>query len=239
MSRVLLVRHAQASFLEPVYDKLCATGEVQARLLGEYWARRGVLFSRAWSGPRVRQVQTARMVDEAYRKLGREFPELAVMNEFDEYPAEAVLKLGLPQVLEKSQEVRQLHRAFEHSKDSDERKRRFQQMFEAIIGMWVSGELVIDDVESWPDFCARVDRGITTLLNRATPPGDSVVFTSGGPIGVAMRRALNLSHADTLRLTWMSRNASFSEFLSSGDRFTLSAFNAHPHLEDESLLTYR
>jgi hypothetical protein len=54
-----------------------------------------------------------------------------------------------------------------------------------------------------------------------------------------MRRALNLSHADTLQLTWMSRNASFTEFLSSGDRFTLSAFNAHPHLEDESLLTYR
>lgn len=56
MRRVVLVRHAQASFLEPNYFKLCATGEVQARLLGEYWARCGALFSRAWSGPRVRQV---------------------------------------------------------------------------------------------------------------------------------------------------------------------------------------
>ena len=46
MSRIILVRHAQASFLEPIYDKLCATGEVQACLLGEYWARRGVLFRR-------------------------------------------------------------------------------------------------------------------------------------------------------------------------------------------------
>jgi broad specificity phosphatase PhoE len=141
MSRVILLRHAQASFLEPNYEKLCATGEVQARLLGEYWARRGVLFSRAWSGPRVRHVQTARMVEEAYRTLGREFPEVAAMNEFDEYQAEAVLKLGLPQVLERSQGVRDLHRAFELSKDSDERKRSFQQMFEAVIGMWVSGEL--------------------------------------------------------------------------------------------------
>jgi len=239
MSRVVLVRHAQASFLEPIYDKLCATGEVQARLLGEYWGRRGVLFSCAFSGPRVRQVQTARMVEEAYRRLGREFPELAVTNEFDEYPAEAVLKLGLPQVLEKSQEVRDLHRAFERAKDTDTRKRSFQQMFEVVIGMWVSGELVVEDVESWQDFCARVDRGITTIVNSAAPAGDSVVFTSGGPIGVAMRRALHLSHADALQLTWMSRNASFTEFLSSGDRFTLSTFNAHPHLEDESLLTYR
>jgi broad specificity phosphatase PhoE len=239
MSRVILVRHAQASFLEPIYDKLSATGEMQARVLGEYWACRGVLFSRAWSGPRVRQVQTARMVEEAYQRLGREFPEVAVMNEFDEYSAEAVLKLGLPQVLGKSQEVRDLHWAFEHARDSDERKRGFQQMFEAVIGMWVSGELVVDDVECWQDFCARVDRGITAIVNSATPAGDSVVFTSGGPIGVAMRRALHLSHADTLQLTWMSRNASFTEFLSSGSRFTLSTFNAHPHLEDESLLTYR
>jgi broad specificity phosphatase PhoE len=239
MSRIVLVRHAQASFLEPNYDKLCAAGEVQARLLGEYWARRGVLFSRSWSGPRVRQVRTARMVEEAYRRLGREFHEVAVMNEFDEYPAEAVLKLGLPRVLEKSQEVRHIHQAFERAKDSNVRKRTFQQMFEAVIAMWVSGELVVEGVESWQDFCARVDRGITTIVNSATPTGDSVVFTSGGPIGVAMRRALNLSHADTLQLTWMSRNASFTEFLSSGSRFTLSTFNAHPHLEDESLLTYR
>ena len=239
MSRIILVRHAQASFLEPIYDKLCANGEVQARLLGQYWARRGVLFSRAWSGPRVRQVQTARMVEEAHRRLGREFPELAVTNEFDEYPAEAVLKLGLPRVLEKSQEVRDLHRAFEQAKDAGERKRTFQQMFESVIGKWVSGELVVDGVESWQDFCARVDRGITTIVNGATPAGDSVIFTSGGPIGVAMRRALHLSHADTLQLTWMSHNSSFTELLSSGSRFTLSTFNAHPHLEDESLLTYR
>jgi broad specificity phosphatase PhoE len=239
MSRVILVRHAQASFLEPNYDKLCAAGEVQARLLGEYWARRGVLFSRAWSGPRVRQVQTARMVEEAYKRLGREFPEVAVMNEFDEYQAEAVLKLGLPQVLERSQEVRDLHQAFELSKDSHERKRCFQQMFETVIGMWVSGELVVDGLESWPDFCVRVDRGIAAIVNSITPAGDSVVFTSGGPIGVTMRRALHLSYADTLQLTWMSRNSSFTEFLSSGSRFTLSSFNAHPHLEDESLLTYR
>ena len=210
MSRVILVRHAQASFLEPNYDKLCATGEVQSRLLGEYWARRGVQFGRVCSGPRVRQVQTARIVEEAYRSLGQEFPEVAVMNEFDEYPAEAVLKLGLPKVLEKSQKVCDLHRAFEHAKDTDERKRNFQQMFEAVIGMWVRGELMIDGVESWPDFCARVDRGIATIANCATPAGDSVVFTSGGPIGVAMRRALHLSHADTLQLTWMSRNASFT-----------------------------
>jgi hypothetical protein len=54
-----------------------------------------------------------------------------------------------------------------------------------------------------------------------------------------MQRALNLSPQDTLRVTWMSRNCSYSEFIFSGARFTLSAFNAFPHLDDPSMLTYR
>ena len=34
-------------------------------------------------------------------------------------------------------------------------------------------------------------------------------------------------------------NCSCSEFLYSGEWSTLSAFNAHPHLNDAALLTYR
>jgi hypothetical protein len=36
----------------------------------------------------------------------------------------------------------------------------------------------------------------------------------------------------------MPRNCSFSEFIFPKDRFTLSSFNAFPHLDDDSLLTY-
>ena len=75
-------------------------------------------------------------------------------------------------------------------------------------------------------------------MDEVSSSGDDVVFTSGGPIGLAMGRALHLSESDTLQMTYMSRNASFSEFVSSGDRFTLSAFNTHPHLTDDSLITY-
>jgi broad specificity phosphatase PhoE len=67
----------------------------------------------------------------------------------------------------------------------------------------------------------------------------TAIVTSGGPIAVAMQRALNLSPQHALQVSWMSRNCSWSEFLYSGDRFTLSAFNAHPHLDDASMLTYR
>src|ERR1019366_6202912 len=92
MSHIILVRHGQASLLERDYDKLCANGEAQAGLLGEYWARMGVVFGSAYSGPRVRQLETARIVAEAYRSAGLFFRETVVMNEFDEYQAEAVLR---------------------------------------------------------------------------------------------------------------------------------------------------
>ncbi len=74
MSNIILVRHGQASSLERDYDKLCANGETQARLLGEYWARRGMVFDGVYSGPRVRQRETARIVADAYRSAGLDLP---------------------------------------------------------------------------------------------------------------------------------------------------------------------
>ena len=66
-----------------------------------------------------------------------------------------------------------------------------------------------------------------------------MIFVSGGPIGLAVGRALDLSPQNTLRISWMAQNSSFSEFLYSRDRFTLSTFNSFPHLDQPSLQTYR
>ena len=239
MSQIILVRHGQASFLERDYDKLCANGEAQSGLLGKYWSRRGVVFDRAYSGPRVRQMETARIVAESYRSTGRGFPEIVVMNEFDEYAAEAVLRQCLPQLLLVNAGINELHRAYEDSIESGDRRKTFQKLFEAVIGKWVAGETAAEGVESWNDFCLRVERGLAQVVRETPSAASAVIFTSAGPIGAAMRRALHLSAEDTLQLTWMSRNASFSGFLASGERFTLSTFNAHPHLDEDSLLTYR
>jgi broad specificity phosphatase PhoE len=239
MSRLLLLRHAQASYLEPNYDKLSATGERQARVLGEYWARHKISFDRVFSGPRVRQMDTARIVAAACREAGHAFPEPVVLQEFDEYNGEAVLKYALPRLLEGDAEIRELHQAYLDTKPPEARSKNFQKLVEAIIDMWVAGELVIPGVEAWPEFTARVNRGISQIISGAKHGECSVVFCSGGPIAIGMQRALNLTGQDALRVAWMSRNCSYSEFLFSGERFTLSAFNAFPHLEDPVLLTYR
>ena len=239
MSHIILVRHGQASFLERDYDKLCANGDTQARLLGEYWSRRGVFFGGVYSGPRVRQLETARIVAEAYRSAGLFFRETVVMSEFDEYQAEAVLRECLPQLLRVNAEIQKLHRAYEDSGESGDRRKTFQRLFEAVIANWVAGEVIAPGIESWHEFCLRVERGLAQVVRDTPPAASAVVFTSAGAIGAAMRRALHLSAEDALQLTWVSRNASFSGFLASGERFTLSTFNAHPHLDGDGLLTYR
>jgi broad specificity phosphatase PhoE len=239
VSRILLVRHAQASFLEPDYDKLSPTGEIQARMLGEYWASRNITFDRVYSGPRVRQIETAKIVAAIYGRRRVAFPETAVLQEFDEYQGEDVLKMSVPELIKADARILQLHNEFQSALTSEEKRRTFQRMFESVVGKWVDGEIPLRDVESWPEFCARVNRGLSQFTSGSVRGERVVVFTSGGPIGVAMQRALNLSLRDTLRVTWMSLNCSYSEFLCSRERFTLSAFNAIPHLDDPSLLTYR
>ena len=239
MGRLLLVRHAQASFHDQNYDKLSAIGETQARRLGQYWVRQRMMFHQVCTGPRVRQKDTARIVAEVYRDARLPFPEPVVIQEFDEYQGGAVLEQGLPRLVESDGEVRELHRAFQNSGSPDQRLVNFEKMFEMLITKWVDGEIVLPAVETWPEFCARVDRGLSRCMSANGRGRQLAVFSSAGLIGVAMRRAFRLSSQDALRATWAVRNCSYSEFLFSKDRFTLSSFNAFPHLDDVSLLTYR
>jgi broad specificity phosphatase PhoE len=239
MGRLWLVRHAQASFLQENYDKLSELGEAQSRLLGEYWVRHKMQFDRVCSGPCVRQKETARIVGDAYRQAGLDFPVPAVLDELDEYDGESVLKHALPGLLEKDARIRGLQRAFEESKDPSERRKTFQKAFEAVIGLWVNGEISPAGVESWDEFSARVRRGFQSFLSTGGQGERIAIFTSGGPIALAVQRALDLSPQNTLRVSWMAQNCSYSEFIFSRERFTMSTFNSFPHLDDPAMQTYR
>ncbi len=239
MGILVLFRHAQASFLEQNYDKLSKLGEAQARLLGEHWARRNILFDRACVGPCVRQKDTVKLVSEEYTRLGFKFPDPLVMAEFDEYQAEAVLTGGLPGLLENNQRFRDLYAPFQSASNAVEQRATFQKLFEAVIGEWVRGAICPDGVETWPEFCSRVHSGLSNFLSSGGHGERIAIFTSGGPIAVAMQRALQLSPEETLKVSWMSRNTSWSEFLYDAQRFTLSSFNSYGHIGDPAMLSYR
>jgi broad specificity phosphatase PhoE len=239
MGVLYLVRHAQASFLEPNYDKLSTLGETQARVLGEYWAQRKITFDRVGVGPCTRQKDTVKLVSAAYHEAGLNFPEPQILPEFDEYQGEAVLRGSLPALLEKDQRIRDLHAAFQSSATNAAKRVSFQKLFEAIVGDWVRGVIHLEGVETWLQFCARVNSGLTKFLASEKRGERVAIFTSGGPIAVASQRALLLSPESTLQMTWMSRNSSWSEFLYDAERFTLSSFNIHEHIVDPAMRTYR
>jgi broad specificity phosphatase PhoE len=239
MSDLFLVRHGQASFLESDYDRLSAKGEAQGRLLGEYWASKQMSFDLVYSGPRRRQKDTARIVGEAFRDRGLRWPEPVVVSEFDEFQAEAVMAKSLPQLIESDDRVRELNRAFQEASGTEQRFKTFQRVFEVVVGRWARGELPLPQLEAWPDFCARVERGLQLLCNNGNRGRRVVVFSSGGPVGVAMQKALDLDTGATLKAAWMVANGAFTQFLFSPGRFTLHSYNAYPHISDPSFLTYR
>jgi broad specificity phosphatase PhoE len=239
MSRLFLVRHGQASFLERNYDQLSSRGEAQSRILGEYWAGLNLCFDHVYSGPRLRQRETARIVGEVYRQTGRRWPEAEVLESFDEFQAEMVIERSLPSLIEADQEIRRMHQAFKGATTRPEQFKTFQRIFEVVIGRWAEGEIPLDGIEPWPDFCSRVQRGLRQLSANGSHGQQIVIFSSGGPVGVAMQRALGLSTEATLKVAWMVRNCAYSEFLFSAGRFTLSSYNATPHFTDPEFITYR
>jgi broad specificity phosphatase PhoE len=239
MSRLFLVRHGQASFLERNYDKLSAKGEEQARILGSYWAGLNVVLDRVYSGPKVRQRETARIAGEAYKAAGIPWPEPTVLNAFDEFQAEAVMERSLPELVETDAGIRQMHAAFKNANTRPEQFKTFQEIFEVIIGRWAAGQLPLEGIEPWADFSDRVQSGLAQLSMNGSSGQNIAIFSSGGPVGVAMQRALDLSTESTLKAAWMVRNCSFSEFLFSSERFTLSSYNNTPHFTDPEFLTHR
>jgi len=239
MSRLFLVRHGQASFLERNYDKLSPRGETQSRMLGEYWAGLKLRFDRVYSGPRVRQRETARIAGQAYKTAGLDWPEPEVLTSFDEFQAEIVMERSLPGLVETDAEIRSMHQAFQAASTRAEQFKTFQRMFEVVIGHWAEGRLPLDGIEPWPEFCSRVQRGLSELVGNGRRGEQIAIFSSGGPVGVAMQRALGLNTEATLRTAWMVRNCAYNEFLFSAERFTLSSYNATPHFTDPEFITYR
>src|SRR5258707_2456749 len=199
MSNLFLVRHGQASFLERNYDKLSAKGEEQSRMLGEYWAGLKMGFDRVYSGPRVRQQETARIVGDAYKNAGLPWPEPVVLSEFDEFQAETVLERSLPELIESDSDIRRMHQAFKDSQTRPEQFKTFQQIFEVVIGRWADGKLPVEGIEPWTDFSARVQRGLAKFPANGRHGERIAIFSYGGPVGVAMQRALDLSTEATLK----------------------------------------
>jgi broad specificity phosphatase PhoE len=246
MGTLTLVRHGQASLfahgehgvsLSADYDRLSPKGEAQAKLLGEHWVKRGVTFDRAIVGPRKRQADTGAIVRDVYRAEELDFPQLEAMDCFDEMHAEALIRTQLPKLVESNEAVRAAVQSLTAlTSDRDDALKRFQRVFEAVMGLWLSGSIAGEGIETFVDFCARVDGGLATL--RESKGANVVIFTSAGTIAAALRGALEIGSVKFLDLASVVKNASVSELTFSRTRVTPTLFNSVDHMPRD-LWTHR
>jgi broad specificity phosphatase PhoE len=239
MSTLALVRHGQASFFAENYDQLSPLGEQQARLLGEYWVRRGLRFDEVYTGPRVRQIETAALAGEAFAKAGIAWPEPRFVDELDEHQVDRLIKATMSQIAQEYPEIGRLHANYRAAEAPADKHRTFQLMFEEVVKLWVAGRVSASGIESWQEFSRRVRDGMKRMLDGEGRGRTIAAFSSVGAITVCLQEALHCGDRKALDLGWRLRNCSITEFVFTRGRLTLEGFNAYPHLEDPELWTYR
>lgn len=240
MSHLTLVRHGQASFLAADYDQLSEIGMLQCERLGEYWSSMtGTRFDVVVHGPAKRHRQTGAIVGDVFRKRGIHWPHPIEIPEFGEYQAFELMRAAVPALRERDAEVREMDETFLRAEGPAEKMRAFERLFQRVTLAWVKGELDAGGVEPWAEFCVRVRRGLDQVRGEAGRNANVAVFTSAGPMSAAVAEALELGAIKTMELSWIARNSGYTEFLFSGGRFSLARFNAHPHITEPRLLTYR
>jgi broad specificity phosphatase PhoE len=90
-------------------------------------------------------------------------------------------------------------------------------------------------------FRERISGAIDNLVRKLEKHEKVVVFTSGGPTAVALRRTLDTSLEQTIRLGWELRNTSITVLRHHQDQLWLVLFNCVAHLEAQNepeLITY-
>jgi broad specificity phosphatase PhoE len=239
MGTLALVRHGQASFFADNYDQLSPLGEEQARLLGQYWVERGVRFDEVFTGPRVRQIETAALVGEQFRAAGIPWPEARMLPELDEHQVDRLIKSAMHKIIEHDPEIHQLHTNYKNAESPGDKHRTFQLMFERVVVLWTDGHVSDEEVESWSEFRQRVDRGLRTMLDVPGRGRSVAAFTSVGAVTVCLHAALGCSVRTALDLGWRVRNASVTDFVFGRGRLTLEGFNSFSHLASPDMWTFR
>ncbi len=232
MSTLFMIRHGQASFGKENYDELSDLGRRQSRILGERLMNSDVRFDAIYSGTLLRQTDTADLLLSVFDSQGFTIPEICQTDAFNEHDSESILRELIPVMIKENKEFKKhVDRIFDD-------KKSFQKVFEAVMIKWVSGEYDLPGLTKWEDFFRDVEKGIKHIMKTGGRRKNVALFTSGGPIAVAVGRALNLSSRDTIRVSWQIVNTSVSCFKYTENRFMLSTFNEHSHLE-KRFITYR
>ena len=236
MGSIYLIRHGQASFGADDYDVLSPTGIRQAEILGAHLAQLGVRLDRCISGDLRRQQHTASAALSQFSHADLPTPALEVDPAFNEFDADAVIRVLLPELLPAEPQALHILR------NAAQNRAEFQRLFALIIGRWISGEHDRAQLQSWPAFVAQVQAGLARLLEQAESKQNIAVFTSGGTITALLHLITGVPPASAFELNWQIVNTSLSCLKFRGKQVSLASFNSHVHLQllkAPELITYR
>lgn len=231
MTTIYLIRHGQASFGAASYDQLSPNGELQAKILGQYFDEILKEAPYVVAGSMKRHQQTTNIA------LAECFPEAEVFinsawNEFNHQQvfAQYEPRFNQPHLLKEDVALHDNPRAY------------LSKIFEGAIGRWTGGEFHHEYDESWPNFKERVETALQNLCNELakTKPRYAVVFTSGGVISVAVGKVLGLSPEKTFALNWAIANTSITTLRLTGSEPQLLSLNEHHFIkaQNSNLLTW-
>jgi len=222
-----LIRHGQASYGEPDYDRLSARGVEQALAIGRWAATENI--GGLYCGPLRRQQQTAQYAREA---AGGALPEPQTLPELAEYPAFEMLQHMVPRLVAEDPRYEQLITA--------PTPRLLDDAFHTILSRWSRDEWTADGIERVTGFVDRIRTGLDRVLRAAGGGARLACVTSAGPIGVAVGLVFGIPAERMVRTSIVVRNASITElrFRSQGfdwqpDQLSLVAFNLTAHLPEE------
>ncbi|MEM7763921.1 MAG: histidine phosphatase family protein [Pseudomonadota bacterium] len=240
MSKLYLVRHGQASFLSDDYDRLSDQGIAQAKQVGDHWVARGTTITAAACGTLKRQRDTAAAVADVFSAAGQDFPPLSVDAGFNEYPADELMTHILPLLRREDARIDADAKAFETAEKPSDKYRYVHRLLEAVMAAWVEDRIDVADagLPPWRTFSGGVRQALRSLLAEASSGSAVALFTSGGPIGIAVQTVLEAPEIKAAELNWRVHNASISEITFSRRRLSLDTFNTVEHLPVD-MRTYR
>jgi broad specificity phosphatase PhoE len=213
MGTLYMVRHGQASFGADDYDRLSDLGHKQSVRLGEYFARKGIVFDGLIAGTLRRHEETLAGILQGMNQAG----EHLAWDGLNEYDSHAVIATVHPHPLEKPITPQMYRHHFRLLRDG--------------LAQWMAGVVSPKGMPSYQEFVAGVAGALDHV--RANHYGKNVlIVTSGGPISTAVGHVLGTSPETTIELNLRVRNSSVTEFAFTPKRHMLVAFNAIPHLED-------
>lgn len=224
-TRLLMIRHAQASFGTDDYDRLSERGLRQAELLARWLATQPALeFTHVVSGTQRRHRETLQALEIAAHAVARPLPAAAIDADWNEFDHESLLR-GYAAHATHDPDLAALRGGLD--------AQRIQALMSRAFQAWDDGALDAHMPETLQSFRDRVRRA-HDRAEAKTGSGTALVVSSGGVISRCAQALLALDETETIRRNLSLANSGIVEFARENGSWQLRRWSHLPHLDDDA-----